>query len=199
MRHELHGLPMWQECRGNNHTNNRDEIKSNKLPPLCIPAAASTQLSFPRLLSGPRPSRIHRGQPGLESLATKPATGEGGEESESSSKAKGGVHNLSLHLARLRWRRGSGSEQPQLVLPATGRGDGGGGGGRKEGWRWHTMAVCVCGEETAHDSSRGGAQGFSVTPIPHPRYIEVKAGGVTGNRDILVCLYMCVRLCPLLV
>lgn len=25
MRHELHGLPMWQECRGNNQTNNRDK------------------------------------------------------------------------------------------------------------------------------------------------------------------------------
>lgn len=53
------------------------------------------------------------------------------------------------------------------------------------------MAVCVCGEETAHDSSRGGAQGFSVTPIPHPRYTEVKGGaGHWGSGHSRVLVYV---------
>lgn len=35
MRREQHGLPMWQECRGNNQTNNRDKRSraTSSLPP----------------------------------------------------------------------------------------------------------------------------------------------------------------------
>lgn len=153
-------------------------------PPHCSPS--------PGRSLGPGPPASMAGS-GIRESGTKAGTGAGGEGRRAAGK-RGAEQTPSLHLARLRWRRGSSSEQPQLVPPATGRGDGGGGGGRKEGWRWHTMAVCVCGEETAHDSSPGGGSGLLRDPHSSSQIQggEGVQGSHWGSGDSRVCLCVCV-------
>lgn len=128
MRRELHSLPMWQECRGNNQTNNRDKRAraTSTFPSIFLP---------PPPHSPPQAALLARGLP-------HPLHGAGIRESgnqicywrererRSSLKENSGVHNPSLHLAQLRWRWGR-SKQPAYIPPLLQLQE----GRRREGWR----------------------------------------------------------------
>lgn len=153
MRRELHALPMWQECRGNNQTNNRD--KSNKHLPLSIPIATPTHSPSqpPQGLDLPR---IHGREKELRVWQPKCAAGKGGEGRRSSLKENSGGHNPPLHLAQLRWCWGKSKESfppPKKNL--------------QEGWRGareDTMAGWVSGGRWPKIAAVGRTQGFSVPP-----------------------------------
>lgn len=178
MRPALHSLPMWQECRGNNQTSNRDKNQEQQAPsPRCSYRRLHTAL--PRLLSWPGPSHIQGTGQELEAGNRICYRGEErrGEGRRSSLKENSGVHNPSLHLAQLRWRGGKrGKEQRARLYPRTNYKRGPGGEEQRDGDGTQWLAVSV-GRRWPATTSVQRAQGFCTPPLPHPTYTARKGGG----------------------
>lgn len=127
MRREPGALPMWQECRGNDQSNNRDRDREQQAP---SPLDPRLLLLLPPPRSPPPGCSAARGPPTaiaqeLESLASKPSLlllllkGEErkrrGEEEQLARERRSGRATLSL--AQLRWwgaGGGGGGEGPSF-------------------------------------------------------------------------------------
>nr|XP_047911140.1 mth938 domain-containing protein isoform X4 [Anser cygnoides] len=125
MRREPGALPMWQECRGNDQSNNRDRDREQQAP---SPLDPRLLLLLPPPRSPPPGCSAARGPPTaiaqeLESLASKPSLlllllkGEErkrrGEEEQLARERRSGRATLSL--AQLRLRFGVAMSSPEIA------------------------------------------------------------------------------------
>nr|XP_047911138.1 mth938 domain-containing protein isoform X2 [Anser cygnoides] len=129
MRREPGALPMWQECRGNDQSNNRDRDREQQAP---SPLDPRLLLLLPPPRSPPPGCSAARGPPTaiaqeLESLASKPSLlllllkGEErkrrGEEEQLARERRSGRATLSLAQLRYVRRESRACESRQISLP----------------------------------------------------------------------------------
>lgn len=192
MRRQLHRLPMWQECRGNNQSSERDKrpratstFRSLSLspPPSSLPRAALSARALPPPLHG---AGIGVWQPNPQPEREQSRA----EERRSSLKENSGVHNPPLRCQQLRWRAGEGASS-ELISPSSQLQEGTR-GRRGEARRQHTMAGCVRGDEMAYRR----AEGFSlpvVACVPPPSLTpHTRRGKETAERARHTAVCACV-------
>lgn len=133
---------------------------------------------------------------GLGSLAPKPVPEReerGGERLESEERSK--PHPCTSHVSG--GGGGAAASSHSLSPPQLEEGMGEEEGEEKRdggGTQWLSVFV---GRRRPTTAALGGARGFSVTPIPHPRYREVKGcRDPTGDREILAFVYVCACVSP---
>lgn len=190
MRPALHSLPMWQECRGNNQTSNRDKNQEQQAPsPRCSYSRLHTAL--PRLLSWPGPSHIQGTGQELEAGNRICYRGEErrGEGRRSSLKENSGVHNPSLHLAQLRWRGGreGRSKEPGYTPAPTTREDQ---GEKNRGMEMaHNGWLCLWGGDGLQQHPCGGLRA-SVPPTPpsSPHIHSEERRGLKEDQRTALCV-----------